>query len=173
MSQTLQETTVLLLDLSTSMNEFVGHTGRTRRDVLEQAVVNLLLRHPNVLVFAFGSDVLRVTDPTRGLPPSLGGTDLKLALDRVRAQRPTTVIVVSDGEPNDAKAALTSALLLNCKIGTVYCGDEENAAAIAFLRDLVRCSRTGTIGTSAIVSLEKPPEEVADQLVLQLAGPAR
>jgi hypothetical protein len=163
--------TVMLLDLSGSMDNFVGTTGKTRRDVLQQALANVLPRHPGVQLFAFGSDVARL-NPQQPLPGTMGGTDLTLALNHARQFSPASLLVITDGEPSDSKSALTAALMLNCEIKTIYCGEETNTVAISFLRALVRCSRTGTIGVAKVVSLEKP-EDVADQLVLQLAGPAR
>jgi hypothetical protein len=162
--------TALLLDLSASMAWPAGRSGKTRREVLEQAVAGLVPRYPDMLVLAFNDDVGLVTDPQHGLPAASGGTDLAKALNYIKQYDPRNVIVVTDGEPNEpASAALTAALRLNCRISAIYCGDESNRQAVAFLSDLARCSRAGTVGVSKTVSLAKP-KDFAEE-VLKLAGP--
>jgi hypothetical protein len=165
----IAEKIVLLADLSTSMSGFVGTTGKTRREKLEAAIVNLLVLYPALIVFAFGSDVVRVPDPRAGLPAAMGSTNLRLALARARAERPTLLLVVSDGEPDNAVDALAMASTLGCVIRTFYCGDEDNAQAIRFLEKLARCGRTGSVAET--ISLEKP-QELAEK-ILRLTGPAR
>jgi hypothetical protein len=163
---------ILLLDLSGSMDELVGMSGKTRRNMLEQALANLLPRHPGVLVYIFGTDVRRLSEPQAGLPETMGGTNLAKALRTLQAEHPSHVVVISDGEPQDERGALNAAMMLSCKISTIYCGDEANSQAIAFLNKLRLCSRGGQIGRSNVTSLAAP-EETAKQIeqVLRLEGP--
>jgi hypothetical protein len=63
------------------------------------------------------------------MPEATGSTDLAGALRFLRQYRPETLVVVSDGEPNDQQAALTAAVALNCKISTVFVGDERSDGA--------------------------------------------
>jgi hypothetical protein len=152
------EKTILLCDLSGSMDAFVGESGKTRRNMLESALANLLPRHPGVIVYAFGSDVQRVYEPQQGLPPVLGSTDLAKALRALHVEQPKHVVVISDGEPNNPDDAIRAALALVSRFSTVYCGDESNAAAIAFLKKLTLCSRGGLIGRASATSLAAPEE---------------
>lgn len=141
--------------------------GRRRIDILSDILKNVLL--PGMRPFAF-SDSVTTLEPGQKLPEPCGGTDLQMALDFVRTLSPHHVIVISDGEPNDKPAALTSARTLNCVISTFYCGDESNRAAIAFLKQLALCSRGG-VGRPVIADLRKPEKLTAD-LRLLLAGPS-
>jgi hypothetical protein len=164
--------TVLLLDISGSMEHVVGHSGRTRRDILADAVKNVHGRHPDALVYAFGSTVERVYEPGQGLPPTMGGTDLTGALVHLRGLSPRVqqVVLISDGEPDDSASALTQALLMSCKLSSIYCGDETNRKALSFLRDFSNCSRAGMLGAAKVVSLAAPAKDVAEE-ILQLTGP--
>lgn len=167
----MNDTTVLLLDLSGSMEHLVGTSGQTRRDMLAQAVANVVPRHPGIQVYAFNYTVERIYEPLNGLPPAIGGTDLTAALQHIRTVQPDTLILVSDGEPDDAKSALTAAVMLNARISAIYCGDESNRRAMSFLRDLALCSSKGTIGRAKVASLAKP-EDVAQE-ILMLSAPSR
>ena len=93
------------------------------------------------------------------------------AIEQVASLHPNPLIVISDGEPDDARAALDAVISLGCVIQTFYCGDETNRAAISFLRDLALRSRGG-IGRMRIGNLAKPEQLAADLRPL-LAGPAR
>jgi hypothetical protein len=165
----------LVLDLSPSMNFPVGMTGRTRHDILTQAVANVAPRHPDARWFGFSGDVQEIYEPQNGLPVMIGGTNLTGALKHLRTLAPSVqqLVVISDGEPDDGPSALTEALMLRAKISTIYCGDETNKAAVRFLRDLTACSRSGMVGTALVTSLAAP-EEAAKQIeqVLKLAGPS-
>jgi hypothetical protein len=162
----------LLLDLSGSMEQAVGHSGRTRRDILADAVKNVHARHPGAPVYAFGSTIERVYEPQQGLPPTMGGTDLTGALTHLRGLTPrvSQLVLISDGEPDDPPSALTQALLMSCKLSSVYCGDESNRKAIRFLRDFAACSRAGMLGVAKTVSLAAPDQ--ATEEILRLVGPA-
>jgi hypothetical protein len=96
---------------------------------------------------------------------------LHLAIAHIAPLQPSPLIVLSDGEPDDARAALAAAGALNCVIQTFYCGDETNRAAISFLRDLALCSRGG-VGRLRIGNLARPEQLAADLRPL-LMGPAR
>jgi hypothetical protein len=164
--------TVILADLSGSMDQTVGFSGRTRRDVLAEALKNINTKYPDALIYAFGSTVERVYEPQQGLPPTMGGTDLAGALAHLRALTPkvTRLVVISDGQPDSIEMALTEALLLMCEIGTIYCGDETNKKAIRFLRDLAACTRSGLIsGGAKVVSLAALKD--ATEEILRLVGP--
>jgi hypothetical protein len=101
----------------------------------------------------------------RSCPPS-GGTALHVALSDIAPLRPKTVVVISDGEPDHAPAALDAARRLCCRIGTYFCGDERNHAAVAFLRALSWASADG-FGRAAVADLRDPrttPEHRAGKM---------
>jgi hypothetical protein len=79
-------------------------------------------------------------------------------------------VIISDGEPLDADAALTTARSLGCQIATFFAGDEKNHDAVAFLRALAWCSADG-LGDAGVADLCDPRRLAAD-LRLLLTGPA-
>jgi hypothetical protein len=164
---------LILLDTSSSMALPVG--SRRRIDVLAEILASVLPATPAVRLFSFNSAVTEldnaVSEHGIHLPEPDGSTGLDHAIEHIASLHPNPLIVISDGEPDDARAALDAAGGLNCVIQTFYCGDESNRAAIAFLRDLALCSRGG-VGRLRIGNLAKP-EQVATDLRPLLAGPAR
>jgi hypothetical protein len=160
-------TAILLLDTSSSMTTAIG--SRRRIDVLADVLSSVLSTNPSVRLFSFNSTITELIEPATNLPEPGGSTALHRAIDYVASLQPALLIVISDGEPDDARAALAAAGNLNCVIETFYCGDETNRAAIGFLRDLALCSRGG-VGRLKIADLTKP-KLLADDIRLLLAGP--
>jgi hypothetical protein len=148
---------------------------RRRIDVLAEILTTVMPTVSTVRIFAFSSTVIElenvVGEQGVHLPDPDGSTALHRAIEHVAPLHPSPLIVISDGEPDDARAALDAACGLRCVIQTFYCGDETNRAAIAFLRDLALCSRGG-VGRMRIGNLAKPEQLVADLRPL-LTGPAR
>jgi hypothetical protein len=169
----LLSTTVVAMDVSISMASFVGLTGKTRHDNLQQSVANVMAKGvpPSTFWLAFNDKTVIVERPQDGLPPPDGGTDLAGCLLEARRYRPTRLLVISDGEPNDKASALTNALLLSCQISTIFCGDEADRAPQRFLRELAACSRAGMLGTAKVLSLAKPEDTTEE--ILRIAGPSR
>lgn len=158
----LDDPGVILADVSTSMD---GHAGSRRKiDILQEAIDGLRDAMP---VVAFASSP---TDVPAGkpLPSPYGSTAMHLALDYLAGRRPSRVLVVSDGAPDDRKAALAAAGRLACRIDVIYCGPDDDREAIAFMQELARQSG----GTSVVRDIAKRPRELA-QAVRQLALPAR
>jgi hypothetical protein len=159
--------TVLLADNSSSMVTPTSG-GQRRIDRLSAILRDVTPTFPDARLYGF-SDYVTSLEPGQTLPEPSGGTDMRMALDFAGTLSPRHVIVISDGEPADAKAALASARALNCIVSTFYCGDESNRAAIAFLKQLALCSRGG-VGRPMIADLQKPEKLTAD-LRLLLSGP--
>ena len=157
----------ILLDVSGSMAAMVYR--QRRIDVLADIFSRLLPEFPTCRIVAFGSDAYELR---RGasLPEPAGSTALHLALSLIANYRPERVAVLSDGVPDDAATALTLAKSLSCFIATYFCGDEDDHAAIAFMRALAWSSADG-IGRSTVVNLKKP-QKLASDLRLLLTGPA-
>jgi hypothetical protein len=158
--------TVILLDTSTSMAEPIG--SRRRIDVLEAILHQLLPSTPGVRLFAFSSAVREIEQHAR-LPEPEGGTALHLALAHAASLAPARVVIISDGEPDDADAALAAARGLGCAVATYFAGSDDNHTAIAFLRALAWCSADG-LGHAAVADL-RAPGRLAGELRLLLTGP--
>ncbi len=161
---------VVLVDTSSSMCEPVGSRVRRRIDVLRDILEAVLPVTPAARLIAFDS-IVREIDGAAALPEPSGGTMLHNALDFIAPLHPQQLILISDGEPQDAEAALTAARKLHCVIRTYFCGDERNHAAIAFLRALSWRSSDG-FGQAVVSDLRKP-EKLAGALRLALTAPGR
>ncbi len=158
---------LVLLDTSGSMGELAG--ARRRIDVLAAVLQQVLPGAPGARLFAFDS-IVRELDGASRLPEPAGGTALHVALGALAPLQPQLVIIVSDGEPDDAEAALAAARDLHCQIATHFVGDERDHAAVAFVRALAWCSTDG-MGQTAICDLRRP-ERLAHNLRRLLTGPA-
>jgi hypothetical protein len=156
----------ILLDVSESMNTPVMG-GQRRVDLLSTILKNVMM--PGVRLVAFNDSVIAL-EPGQQLPEPGGSTALHLALDHVSRMSPRHVIIISDGQPDDERAAIAAARALSCVISTFYCDDETNRAAIAFLKQLALCSRGG-VGRPQIADLHRP-EKLTGELRLLLTGPA-
>jgi hypothetical protein len=130
-------TQVVLADVSSSMDESAGV--RRKIDVLRDALDASL---GSATLIAFASLPTVITSP-QDLPLPEGGTALHLALDAAAAYRPARTLVISDGVPEDERAALAAADRLTGAIDVIYCGPDSARDAIAFLRQLARvgCGR--------------------------------
>jgi hypothetical protein len=162
------DTTVILADISSSMDIPV-QGGRRRIDLLNRILKNVFVPGSGMHLIAF-SDLVTPLKPGQSLPEPSGSTAMHLALEDVARLSPKRVIVISDGQPDDDKAAFTAARALSCVISTFYCGDESDRRAISFLKSLALCSRGG-VGRPQLADLRKP-EKLADELRLLLAAPS-
>ncbi|MFB2530993.1 vWA domain-containing protein [Paracoccus sp. p3-h83] len=123
---------VVLADVSSSMAENAGALRKI--DVLRQALSTL---PPSVDVVAFSWQAVDVPHGA-ALPPPAGSTALHAALNHVAARQPTHVLVVSDGHPDNPRAALDAAARLSCQIDVIYCGPDGDREGAAFMRRLAR-----------------------------------
>jgi hypothetical protein len=166
----------LLVDTSGSMA--FPQSGRQRIDIAADVVRLTLNKVQHARIVLFNSFPVELTglDPTvrsLKLPPAEGSTAMHLALDLVGGMtpRPSKIVMISDGEPDSAEAALTSArALAPCEIDAFHIGYDNDTAAIEFLRSLSQAG--GLPGVSGVRSLEDPAA-LADEITLLLQGPAR
>ena len=128
---------VILADTSGSMADTAG--SRAKIDLLREAVAETWEGlHPSVRrLVRFDSAALSLYSPAELTEPS-GGTAMHLGLRTAGNVQPTRVIVISDGQPDDAAEALKAADELGCRIDVLYCGPDSDAASIAFMRRLAR-----------------------------------
>ncbi len=127
---------LVLVDVSYSMATCDSRGGRSRHAVAQEELNKLQAAHPgDIAVAAFSDSVeLRLNGV---LPPPLSGTNLAGALTWAKQFDGTMrFIVVSDGEPDDPFAALALAQQFTSRIDTIYCGNERDINAQAFMRQL-------------------------------------
>lgn len=120
--------TVLLLDVSQSMNERVG--GARKIDLLRRAVGAF----PALRRWSFSEQVY----PGQ-IPEPQTGTNLARALCTLTEEAPARVILVSDGEPNDEEEALASATRLGRPVDVIYIGEPETSGE-RFMRRLAEAT---------------------------------
>jgi hypothetical protein len=163
---------VILIDTSSSMDTLVGN--RRRIDILACILAATMQGTSAARPFAFSSDLIEldnaVTEHGINLPEPSGGTALAEAFEKIAPLRPHQLLVITDGEPDDERAALNQAKLLNCVIHVRFVGDEGNRAAVAFCRNLSLCSKGG-VGCALISDLKNPALLTSDIKRLLLTGP--
>lgn len=122
----------LLLDTSGSMS--MECKGKDRRiDVLRKAVE--ALHWQSYCLFTFDSFCVEIPNPSV-LWATGGGTALDLGLREIAKLNPSQTVIISDGEPNNEQDALIAAESLTGTISTIHIGDDQDKAAIAFMRKL-------------------------------------
>jgi hypothetical protein len=108
--------------------------GKERRiDVLRKAVE--ALDWQSYRLFTFDSFCVEIPNPS-ALWATGGGTALDLGLREIVKLNPSQTVIISDGEPNNEQDALIAAELLTGTISTIHIGDDQDKAAIAFMRKL-------------------------------------
>jgi hypothetical protein len=166
---------VILADISTSM--VLPEGSRRRCDLLEDVLQQVLGTDPTARVIAFGSTVQELPGLEPGanlrLPEPAGSTALHLALEHVaKGPKPSRLVVISDGQPDDPQAALSAArVLAPIIIDAMFVGADGDRAAIGFMNAL-RLAGGDARGIAGARSLAKP-EALADEIVLRLSGPSR
>ncbi|MEW6213004.1 MAG: vWA domain-containing protein [Acidobacteriota bacterium] len=114
-SKTADESALLICDVSGSMDG--------TKIIRLREVINRLRQARQLSLLAFGNSVSLVTE----LPGAGGGTPMAEALRLAATQKPRRAILLSDGEPDDASAALAAArelTMAGCKLSCVYIGPE-------------------------------------------------
>jgi hypothetical protein len=129
------QTKILLIDTSGSMDSTCGHKSERKIDILKRAITRINCQE--YLIFSFNSDVEKVESPHL-IPEPRGGTALHHAIDVIRGFYPSQTLIICDGEPDDDRAALDAARNLSGIISCLYIGEDNNTAAIQFMRDLSR-----------------------------------
>ena len=137
---------VCIVDTSGSMGSADSRGCRTRYDVAceELAALQGALQG-KIAVLSFGDTTMFCPD---GVPfNQQGGTDLAGALQFARMADVPGIrfIVISDGEPDNAAAALAEAAKYQARIDVIYCGPERSPAGRDFLRKLADTSGGQTL----------------------------
>lgn len=131
---------VVIIDTSGSMAMKDSRCGLSRYDAACEDLASIQGRMPGrVAVIAFSDDVKFCPG---GLPVFMGnGTDLAAALQFAKSMDfpGMTIILISDGEPDNPMGALTVARTFTNKIDTIYVGPEGRSGA-EYLRQLAEMS---------------------------------
>jgi len=158
--------TVVLCDVSSSMSERAG-SGR-KIDHLREAVA-AVWPIENGRLYVFSSHVEGASDPSQISEPS-GGTALHLALITAEGLRPWRTLVISDGRPDDEAAALAAAERLTGTIDVIYCGPDDDARGIEFMRRLARTG-CGRLIVRDLVKMSSPSLTADVRQILALPAP--
>ena len=106
--------------------------GKQRKiDVLRDAVAGAQ-QQSDARLFAFSA----ATREVDAIPEPENNTNLAGALERMLPLDPGTVLVISDGQPDNAERALAVARRFRGAIDVLYVGPDSDSAAIAFMRRL-------------------------------------
>lgn len=127
---------VLVCDYSGSMSSLVQ--GQRKFEHLKRAVNDCMKTWPGIKIAAFSS-MAEFVDSANDIPdPSQcgGGTDLSRALNLVATLNPERTVVITDGYPDNRATSLTAARAMTGIVDVVYCGDDTDTDAIAFMQEL-------------------------------------
>jgi len=146
---------LLLVDTSVSMTRPLK-TGQRRIDAL-RAVVDGLREGGPVPVAAFGlfytPDGTRTVQVVTDIPEPQGGTPLHDAIAFGTREGATHLVIVTDGEPDDADAAFAAAREFGNAIDVFYIGDGNDGGA-RFCAALAKL----TGGTCGVTDLLQPKQ---------------
>ena len=152
----------LLLDLSSSMATPLSSGELKRVDRVREVVATLHQKGIDFRQFVFSSGC----EETNVIPEPYGSTNLAGGLEMVLNANPTTVTVVSDGEPDNADKAMAVARRFKDKgiqINVLYCGDPGSPGE-AFMQQLAQA----TGGRQETVDLNIEPAQLTGQAMLML-----
>ncbi len=151
-----------IIDVSSSMSIDDSRGNRTRYDVAVEELAIIQKKYAGqVAVIAFSDKAIFYPG---GVPALLGGgTDLAEALRVASTFDHVPFIVISDGEPDDANAALAIAATIKSPISTIYVGPETRSHGRAFLSRLASQHRGQAYTAARAIAL-------ADKVQLLLEG---
>jgi Mg-chelatase subunit ChlD len=151
---------VILCDISGSM---LGERINRLRDALK----TLWEEMPRCRIFGFNYRVHLIESPDR-IPTPSGNTALHLALEHAYSLRPAKTIVISDGHPDDAEAAINAASKIPGIIDIAFVGSDGDRPAIQFMKRLARVGG----GRVVVRDIAKTKELLAPVLKDMLSLPA-
>jgi Mg-chelatase subunit ChlD len=121
---------VILADISASMAG-PAWGGQRKIDILREAVAGAL-QQASARLFVFSGGVREV----RTVPEPEDNTNLAGALLSAQELDPGVTLVISDGHPDNAAAAIEVAQKFRGVIDVLYIGPETDSAAISFMKRL-------------------------------------
>lgn len=149
---------VILADISASMG---GPAAGDKRkiDILRDAIVGVT-QSTSARVFVFSNTAREV----HAIPEPENNTNLAGALLHVQRLDPGVTLVISDGQPDNEKAALDAARQFRGVIDVLYIGPESDHAAINFMKRLAAAAG-GDVRTHDVARLGN-----SQQLLGHIAG---
>lgn len=149
---------VVLADVSASMG---GPAAGDKRkiDVLREAIASATQNTPARL-FVFSA----TTREVQSVPEPENNTNLAQALREVQRLDPGVTLVISDGQPDNARAALDVASTFRGAIDVLYIGNDKDYAAISFMQQLAKVGG-GDVRVHDVARLGN-----AQQLIAHIAG---
>ncbi len=153
---------IIICDTSGSMSEHDSRGGKSRYEVALEELAQLQAKMPGKLaILSFSHTVVFCPG---GVPQFLAATtDLAGALRfaRVADIEGMQFIVISDGEPDDKRAALAEAAQFKCKISTIFVGPEDDqSGGRAFLVQLAAKSGGQAITADRVKELAAKTEQL-------------
>jgi hypothetical protein len=159
---------MLLIDTSSSMNAHLRDEQHnslpTRRIDALREVVNLIRVQGDVPMIAFGGPIDASVRFVSDVPEPAGGTPLAQAIMLAKEYAATRIVVISDGAPDSAPAALEAARAFAGRIDVSYVGN-PNDVGEKFLEQLAQAS-----GGSAFTGDLRDPKQLSRGVVGLLAG---
>lgn len=141
------ENSAILLDVSSSMNEWV-HSGERKIDILRSVFSRP--KADNEIAIAFSSITIIIPD-FASIPNPNGNTDLEQAILLAATYKPRATLIISDGMPDCETKALNAAKRLTGVINCLFIGNEDDIDAIAFMKKLARLG----CGTATVCDISK------------------
>ena len=155
---------IFLLDVSGSMDEQIDRTTKLAH------LKTIMKNYPAAKKVCFSTDIYATVDKEGyancDIPHRAGGsTNLAGAINFLRRlpKRPERVILISDGEPDDDRAALQEAIIFEVPFDIIYIGT-KGCRGEHFMINLAK--RTG--GKEFTIEVEK--HDFQRQLSAQIAG---
>jgi|SRR5215471_10274211 len=152
---------LLLVDVSGSMADWIQKTHERKIDALRKVVATLRETHA-VPTAAFGTRGGRV-QLVDSIPNPSGSTPLDAAIEFGTQQGATHLVVVTDGYPDSQDAAFRAAREFGGPIDVFYVGDGNDEGA-RFAAELA--AMTG--GTCGVTDLANEPKQLAGKIVALL-----
>lgn len=152
---------VLLVDVSGSMDEFVKSGEGRKIDQLRRVVDQLLTTHPvPIVAFGIGRGSVELVER---IPEPSGMTPLDAGIDFCRGQEANHIVLVTDGMPDSRESALNAAKRFNNPIDVFYIGEPDQPGA-RFCAELAKL----TGGQCGVTDLTGEPKKLAGKIRLLL-----
>lgn len=127
---------IVLADVSLSMRDING-SGKSAWQDMKDALTAVLSRRDDYTLYAFSDDLTRCESP-KTIPPPQMTTRLAPAIREAGKHEPETVLIITDGFPDDPANALDEAKNLGwAKIDVLFVGPNHRDA-IDFCERLAR-----------------------------------
>jgi len=141
---------ILLVDVSGSMAEFIENGTRRKIDALREVVSTLRADHP-VPVASFNSKSVGLVDDS--IPDPSGGTPMASGIDFSRTSGVSHIVMVTDGQTDSEEGAMRSARAFGGQIDVFYVGNGNDRGA-KFAQELA----AATGGTCNVTDFDRPRE---------------